>query len=214
MRKNLWLGYLAISSSILLSSPPASAQKSTISDYQSYEATMERETGLPGFPLPKNIPSQAPPHNNLTHCGIGYGYASNLSIFLTKPECETWLRDYSSYSKKYGTALIAYDARKRNAQNAASEARRQEEVGSGRKLIYALFLCIPTTGTCEMQGQSRVTFAGVVPDMTFRSLANCEQYAQRATGLVTPPTRGRFLMPSGMWMECRGRQIDTWKSLY
>jgi len=62
-----------------------------------------------------------------------------------------------------------------------------------------------------MQGASRVTFAGVTHDMTFRSLAECQQYAKRVSGLVTPPTNGRFPVPGGMWYECRSKHADTWQ---
>jgi hypothetical protein len=60
-------------------------------------------------------------------------------------------------------------------------------------------------------GKLRVTFACVTPDMTFRSLAECEQYAKNVSGLVTPPTGGRFPLPGGLWFECRGKQVDTWE---
>ena len=77
--------------------------------------------------------------------------------------------------------------------------------------IYALFLCFQAAGQCHMQGASRSTFAGVTPDMTFRSLAECQQYAKRVSGLITPPTEGRFPLPGGMWYECRGKHVDTWE---
>ena len=77
--------------------------------------------------------------------------------------------------------------------------------------IFALFLCIQATGTCHMFGASRVTFAGVAQEITFRSLAECQQYAQRITHLVTPPTNGRFPAPGGIWYECRSKHVDTWE---
>jgi hypothetical protein len=76
--------------------------------------------------------------------------------------------------------------------------------------IYALFLCFQASGMCQMQGASRATFAGVTQDMTFGGLAECQQYAKRVSGLITPPTAGRFPLPNGMWYECRSKHVNTW----
>ncbi len=80
--------------------------------------------------------------------------------------------------------------------------------------IYALFLCVQTLGTCQMQGQARVTFAGIMPAMTFNSLMECQRFAKRMTGVVLMPTDGRFFIdPNNMnvWYECRSRHVDTWE---
>jgi len=80
-------------------------------------------------------------------------------------------------------------------------------------MIFALFLCVQATGQCLMQGAARMTFAGPMSAMTFQSLADCQQYAKRVSGLVTPPTNGRYLLPNntGMWYECRGKRVETWQ---
>jgi hypothetical protein len=62
-----------------------------------------------------------------------------------------------------------------------------------------------------MQGAARMTFAGVVPTMTFNGLAECQQYARRVSGVITPPTDGRFPQPNGSWYECRSKHGDTWE---
>lgn len=77
--------------------------------------------------------------------------------------------------------------------------------------IFALFLCFQAAGICQMQGASRVTFAGVMPDMTFNSLADCQDYARRVSGLITRRPDGRFPIPNGMWYECRSKHVDTWE---
>jgi hypothetical protein len=116
-----------------------------------------------------------------------------------------------AYNQKYGQALEQVKARHLAQRNNAEEAQRQQQAGPGRTILYALFLCFQEVGQCRMQGASRVTFAGVVPDMIFRSLAECKQYAKRVSGLLTPPENGRFLMPNGTWFECRGKHVDTWE---
>ena len=74
--------------------------------------------------------------------------------------------------------------------------------------LFALFLCIQAAGTCQIQGASPRAVAGGV--MTLNSLAECQQYAKRVSGLITPPTDGRFLIPpGGMWFECRSKHVDT-----
>ncbi len=79
-------------------------------------------------------------------------------------------------------------------------------------MIYALFLCIQAAGICQMQGHARMTYAGMMPAMTFNSLAECQQYAKRVSGLITPPDNGRYLIPPGnMWYECRSKHVETWE---
>lgn len=178
---------------------------------------LEKETGIPRLHLPNNIPpqqspSKEPPSKGLVHCTVsGAGRTDYVSIWLARPDCDAWVKAAMENNTKFGTVLEQVKARHLAQRNNAEEARRQQQAGSGRMIVYALFLCFQAAGQCHMQGASRVTFAGVVPDMIFRSLAECEQYAKRVSGLVTPPEDGRFLMPNGTWFECRGKHVDTWE---
>lgn len=77
--------------------------------------------------------------------------------------------------------------------------------------IFALFLCVQAMNSCEMQGAARMTQAGMLPAMTFDSLAACETMAKRVSGLITPPDDHRFRIPNGMYYECRSRHVETWQ---
>jgi hypothetical protein len=65
-----------------------------------------------------------------------------------------------------------------------------------------------------------MTFAGMVPAMTFDSLAACRQYASRVGGLIQPGlmSDGRIAIsgvplagPNKRWYECRSKHVDTWE---
>jgi hypothetical protein len=83
--------------------------------------------------------------------------------------------------------------------------------------IFALFLCIQATGTCQMQGAPRMTFAGMTPAITFNSLADCEKYSTRVGGHPGMLDKGRIaingvdLANPKMWYECRSKHVDTWE---
>ena len=83
--------------------------------------------------------------------------------------------------------------------------------------IFALFLCIQATGTCQMQGAPRMTFAGMTPAITFNSLVACEQYSTRVGGHLGMLDKGRIAMDGvdlanpKMWYECRSKHVDAWK---
>ncbi len=197
---------------LLIFLPIAARAKQSIAAWEAEGKALEKETGIPRLRLPNNIPSQDSPSNELVHCTVwSAGHTDYVSIWLKKPDCDVWLQAAMAYDAKYGQELKRIENRHRGEQHNAEEAKRQQQAGSGRMFIYALFLCIPSTGRCQMQGASRVTFMGVTSDTTFRSLAECEQSARRASGLITPPTDGHFLLPGGMWYECRGKQVDTWE---
>jgi hypothetical protein len=189
----------------------AARAEQSIAEWEAEGIALEKETGIPRLRLPNNIPSQNSPSNELVHCSVGLaGRTDYVAIYLKKADCAAWLKAAMEYNQKYGQQLEQLKTRHIAEQNNAEEAKRQQQAGSGRVIIYALFLCFPSLGKCQMEGESHVTSAGVVPNMTFRSLAECEQYAKGASGLITPPTGGRFLLPGGMWYECRGKQVDTW----
>jgi hypothetical protein len=192
--------------------PAAASAQQSIAAWEAEGRALEKETGIPPMPLPRNIPSQASPSNNLVACNVGgAGRSGYVTIYLKKPDCDAWLKVAMEYNKKYGQALEEFKARHDAEQEQVAETRRQQEGGPGRSMIYALFLCFRTTGTCQMEGASRVTFAGITQDMTFPTLAACQEYAKRVSGLVTPPSEGRFALPNGMWYECRGESVDTWE---
>jgi hypothetical protein len=118
-----------------------------------------------------------------------------------------------AYNQKYGQALAQVKARHDAQRNQLEEAKRQQQAGAGRRIIYAMFLCFRATGTCQLQGAPRMTAGGVMPGVIFASLADCQEHAKRASGSVTPPSEGRFFAPNGMWYECRGRSVDTWERI-
>ena len=186
----------------------------SIEAWQAEGIALERETGVPRFRLPENIPPQQSPSKELVHCTIGLaGYTSYVSIWLKGADCDAWLKNAKDYNEKYGRVLEQAKNRHIAEQNRAAEAMRQQQAGPGRAIIYALFLCFPKIGQCEIVGAPRVTFAGVMPATTFQTLADCEDYARRMSGLVTPPTEGRFRLPNGLWYECRERQVETWERM-
>lgn len=106
-------------------------------------------------------------------------------------------------------------------QDNAEEAKRQQQAGPGRRIIYAIFQCISRSNQCEMMGAPRVTFAGVTNAMTFQTLADCHGYIIRIGGAIGAETStdGRFWVldrngrSGDMWLECRGRQIETWEPM-
>jgi hypothetical protein len=65
--------------------------------------------------------------------------------------------------------------------------------------IFALFFCVQTT--CTMQGGGQ----------TYGSLVACQRAAAATSGLITPPTNGRYGIPNGGWFECRSKHVDTWE---
>lgn len=195
----------------VFSSMAAHTQQS-IEAWEAEGIALEKQTGIPRLPLPNNIPPQESPSKDLVHCAVGAASRTGyVSIWLKKPDCDAWLKIAMEYNKKYGPALEQIKTRHIADQNLATETKRQQQVGPGRSIIYALFLCFQATGTCQMQGTPRLTFMGVTPAMTFDSLAQCQDHAKRVSGVVTPPNEGRFLLPNGMWYECRGKSVDTWE---
>jgi hypothetical protein len=201
---------------LLVLLPEAARAEQSIAAWEAEGKALEKETGIPRLRLPNNIPPQNSPTKELVHCTVGAaGRTDYVSIWLKRQDCDAWLKAAMEYNQKYGQELEQIKNRHLSEQNNADEAKRQQKAGPGRRIIYALFLCVPSAGTCQMQGESRVTFAGVMPATTFRSLAECEEHAKHASGLITPPTGGRFPLPGGgMWYECRGRQIDTWEAVH
>jgi hypothetical protein len=194
--------------------PVVALAQQSIAAWEAEGRAIEKETGIPPMPMPRNIPQQESQSNDLVACSVGgAGRSDYVIIYLKKPDCNAWLRVAMDYNKKYGQALEEFKNRRDAEQERVAEARRQHQAGPGRSIIYALFLCFRATGTCQMQGASRVTFAGVTQDMTFASLAECQEYAKRVSGLVTPPSEGRFMLPNGMWYECRGKSFDTWEPM-
>lgn len=184
-----------ISALFLLLPVAAHAQRQSIAEWEAEGIALEKETGIPRLPLPNNIPPQDSPSKDLVHCGVGY-----VSIWLKKVDCDAWLKLAMEYNQKYGQALAQVKARHDAQRNQIEEAKRQQQAGPGRSIIYALFLCFQATGTCQF-----------TQAMTFGSLAECQGYAKRVSGLITPPSEGRFLLPNGMWYECRGKSVDTWE---
>jgi hypothetical protein len=94
------------------------------------------------------------------------------------------------------------------AQDNVEEEKRQQQAGAGRVVVYALFICSQRGGMCQMQGG--------LPDTTYRSLAECEQWARRMSGFKGSPHDGRFpvwnsAIENDMWYECRGKHVDTWE---
>lgn len=69
--------------------------------------------------------------------------------------------------------------------------------------LYALFLCLFSTGTCVQQRE-----------MTFQTLKECQQAAAVASHLA-PTQDGRYpyVNDSGRqgWFECRTKHIETWE---
>jgi len=191
----------------------AHAQQS-IAEWEAEGIALEKKTGIPRLPLPNNIPPQDSPSQDLVHCNLGApGRAGYVSIWLKRADCDAWLKLAMEYSQKYGQALNQFKARHDAQQDQIDEDKRQLQAGPGRKNIYALFLCFQATSTCQLQGAPRVTFAGVTQAMTFGSLTECQGYAKRVSGLITPPSEGRFMLPNGMWYECRRKTVDTWERL-
>lgn len=194
--------------------PVVARAQQSIAAWQAEGAALEKGTGIPRLPLPHNIPPQDSPSKELVACTVGAaGRSGYVTIHLEKPDCDAWLKVAMEYNQKYGQALEEFKARHDAEQERVAEARRQQQAGPGRSIIYALFLCFRATGRCQMQGASRVTFAGVTQGMTFASLPACQEYAKRVSGLVTPPSEGRFMLPNGMWYECRGKSVDTWEPM-
>jgi hypothetical protein len=83
-------------------------------------------------------------------------------------------------------------------------------------LIYAVFMCLATTGTCSpMSGN-------IGPVRTYQSLKDCQMEA-RMFSHSGPDKHGRFFVTtwdeSGkshastqQWFECRSRHVETWNS--
>ena len=192
--------------------PIAAHAQQSIAEWEAEGIALEKETGIPRLPLPNNIPPQDSPSRDLVHCSAGTaGRAGYVSIWLKKADCDAWLKLAMEYNQKYGQALAQVKARHDAQQSQTEEDKRQQQAGPGHGIIYALFLCFQATGTCQFQGAPRVTFAGVTQAMTFGSLADCQGYAKRVSGLITPPSEGRLPLPNGMWYECRGKTVDTWE---
>ncbi len=197
---------------LFLALPTVALAAQSIATWEAEGIALEKETGIPRLPLPHNIPPQTSPSKDLVACTRGAaGRSGYVTIYLKKPDCAAWLKIATEYNKKYGRALEEFKAGRDAEQERVAEARRQQQAGPGRSTIYALFLCFQATGTCQMQGAPRVTIAGVTQAITFASLAECQEYAKRESGLVTPPSEGRFPLPNGMWYECRGKTVDTWE---
>jgi hypothetical protein len=76
-------------------------------------------------------------------------------------------------------------------------------------MIFALFLCVATMGTCEIQNPPRMTSAGMMPGITYNTLAACEQSIGSKLG--PPDKSGHFQAAGGMYYECRGKHVDTWQ---
>jgi hypothetical protein len=203
---------VVVVSALFLLLPVAACAEQSIAEWEAEGIALEKETGIPRLPLPKNIPPQDSPSKDLVHCTVsGAGRTGYVSIWLTAADCDAWLKLAADYNQKYGKTLAQFKARQEAQQNQNDEAKRQQEAGPGRRMIYALFLCFKDLGTCQLEGAPRVTFAGVTPAMTFNSLAECQGYAKRVTGLITPPREGRFMVANGMWYECRGKPVDSWE---
>jgi hypothetical protein len=95
-------------------------------------------------------------------------------------------------------------------QELLKHAQQQEQrEHPGITIIYAIFLCLPTIGQCQMYGAPRVdSFGNAFPEVTFHSLLECQQYVHRL-GPISPPVDGRFMLPDGLWYECRRKRVDT-----
>jgi hypothetical protein len=180
---------------------------------------IEKQTDIPPLTPPNNIPSQnitprEASSKGLIHCNVGLpGRGSAyVSIWLKRVDCDEWLKSAAAYTSKYGKALNNFRIRRDEGQERAAEAKRQQQAAFGNRLIYALFLCPPVSGAaCQMTGEARMTPAGMMPAVTFDSLADCKRYAQRLSGLVLAPSDGRFQVSNGAWYECRWRQSAVWK---
>jgi hypothetical protein len=79
--------------------------------------------------------------------------------------------------------------------------------------IYALFLCVRVTMTCQMQGAPRMTFGGPMPGMFYRSFAECANFAHQIS-MRKPTDDGHFPIgvDNAMWYECRSKHVDEWES--
>ena len=81
-----------------------------------------------------------------------------------------------------------------------------------RVVIYALFLCMQATSSCEIQ--PALTIDGVSEPAVYSSLAECESAAAaQVPGGATKPVDGRFYWDSSksIWYECLGRHVNTWQ---
>jgi hypothetical protein len=74
------------------------------------------------------------------------------------------------------------------------------EEGSSR--IYALFLCVRSTGTCTKQVSSS--------PLIFDTLVDCHRYVRTITTRA-PDAEGHFAMSADLWFECRSKRVDTWE---
>lgn len=207
---------------LLMLLPIAARAEQSMATWEAEGIALEKETGIPRLHLPNNIPpqqspSKEPPSKGLVHCTIwAAGRTDYVSIWLARPDCEAWGKAAMEYNTKYGAVLEQVKARHLAQRNSAEEAGRQQQARSGR-IIYSLFQCIPNIGQCQMLAPPRVSPIGggtVMPGTIYRSLADCEQDAKRISGLITPPSSGRYLLPSGLWLECRGKHVDTWEPVH
>jgi hypothetical protein len=80
-------------------------------------------------------------------------------------------------------------------------------------LIYAIFLCMQATQSCDIQS-SFTDLDGSSTPAVYRSLADCESaIVQRVPGGAGKPDHGRFYWDTdkSIWYECLSRRVDTWE---
>lgn len=70
--------------------------------------------------------------------------------------------------------------------------------------IYALFLCLQASGSCEM-------YPTMSAPTIYKTLAECQGDAKRIVS-YRPPKDGRYTLSPGVWYECRGKHVDTWET--
>lgn len=101
-----------------------------------------------------------------------------------------------SYINDASTTALANAWFNLRNQALAKETAPPREADGSR--IYAAFLCLRATNTCNRQGA------------IFNTLADCQRYARTIT-VRSPDASGRFLMSNDQWLECRSRHVAAWE---
>lgn len=82
-------------------------------------------------------------------------------------------------------------------------------------IIYAIFMCIRVSASCQLAQQPWVdVFGDPHPTPVYRTLQACQQAIHDTYGfpIDPPPKGGRFVLTPGVWYECRHRHVDTWSA--
>jgi hypothetical protein len=152
-------------------------------------------------PLPSDAVVTDVGHSTCSVGGVTSGEKHIVYIHASPKSCEKWVGDATLLSGIGPTSEQIQHATISPSQSAVADTRS----------IYAIFLCIPSTGSCQMYGAPREdSFGNVLPAITFGALSECYQTVH-SLGPMSPPVNGRFMLPNGLWYECRRKRVESWE---